>query len=142
MITKACEMCGKVVEMRNYRQKYCPDCAKEALRIRKRKNNKAYKQRLKDARPPADKTMVCRRCKKITDRKSPSQLYCPECAKEVAREWERKRYERAKQLEQMRERQNRQKAKHLAFAEIDKAARSLGMSYGQYTAMLRSKESL
>lgn len=85
-----CQKCGAEYVVNSGKQKYCPECAAEAVRENIRKHNREYNRKNKDhlkenkVKMKAD-GYVCVICGKPFDKKSTTVTCSPECAKELKR---------------------------------------------------------
>lgn len=142
---KICGKCGKAFEVddkdRNARKrKYCGiECAEAVKSERIRAYSKAHRK------PP--KSVICAICGKSFLTSRPHQVTCsPECnyerSKALARESAHKKTKKyLAELAAMQEPepkpQPREQKKVEPIEEVQRKARELGMSYGQYMAMVQ-----
>lgn len=130
-----CEICGKVVERHSYAQRYCKDCSVIVRREQKRVDAIERREGLK-LKNSGEKTIKCVRCGVSVECRSPSQMYCPNCALEAAHEQRKKWWKEHYIRKETPKAQKTVKKKEigLSLAEVDRRARAEGLSYGKYVA--------
>ena len=143
-----CLYCGRPAFRNSSRQIYCPRCRAEREREYKRESYKKHTELLK-AMMPLDAPMIrCEACGGLTPG-GRNRKYCPACAKKRARERMeaanagRYRYTPNKkpQAEETKRLYTRPRRTGLLFdlggkdlSEVALEAKTLGMSYGEYTS--------
>lgn len=133
--TLKCEICGMTTERKAARQKYCPECAAKEKARRQHERAMALKK------PTPTRREACEMCGKIIEMTFPNQKYCPECAASITYTRRKKLNREERELEVMlQNRRKKQEESKRNMVHIVDAARAAGMTYGQYTAMLRMKE--
>lgn len=133
--TLVCTICGKTTERKAARQKYCPECAAKEKARRQHERAMALKK------PTPTRREACEMCGKIIEMTFPNQKYCPECAASITYTRRKKLNREERELEVMlQNRRKKQEESKRNMVHIVDAARAAGMTYGQYTAMMRMKE--
>ena len=83
------------------------------------------------------KEITCRRCGK-TEMRSSQAKTCAACAIILKREREQNRWRDREFERSVSERKKKAKQGHQPIIDINQAAKDHGMSYGQYTALMRA----
>lgn len=144
-----CLYCGKPAVRNSSRQIYCPRCRAEREREYKRETARKKREERQRAATPLDAPMIrCEACGGLTPG-GRNRKYCPACAKKRARERMeaanagRYRYTPNKkpQAEEVKRHYTRPRRTGLLFdlggkelSEVALEAKTLGMSYGEYTS--------
>ena len=107
-----CQSCGEVrsVYGAGRKKKFCPLCADDRRMMDQVRYHGRYQT-----------TFCCSRCGKTTEMRSKRQIYCPECGKELAKEFDNRDPSEEKD----------------SIGAINARARAAGLSYGQYVARMR-----
>lgn len=141
-----CLYCGKPAVRNSLRQIYCPRCRAEREHEYKRESYKKHTE-LRKAMTPLDAPMIrCEACGGLTPG-GRNRKYCPACAKKRARERMeaanagRYRYTPNKKPQAEEKHYTRPRRTGLLFdlggkelSEVALEAKTLGMSYGEYTS--------
>ena len=133
---KACLICGKEFDCRN-QARICPECRTAGKRICGRCG--------KEFVTKSKTRYLCKECKDLYQKATPTKRICKICEKAFEAVGTAKYCPTCRELEAQRlaerAREKREKRRvpsdpqHLA--DMAKAARELGISYGQYSAMRR-----
>lgn len=146
----ACEKCGRETKRKNSTQKYCPECGRAIGKEQRRKTALAAYYRREEAKKLSlEGPMIrCEACGGLTPG-GRNRRFCPTCAKKRARERMeaanagRYRYTPNKkpQAEEAKRHYTRPRRTGLLFdlggkelSEVALEAKTLGMSYGEYTS--------
>ena len=141
----ACEKCGRETKRKNSTQKYCPECGRAIGKEQRRKTALAAYYRREEAKKLSlEGPMIrCEKCGGLTPG-GHGRRFCPSCARQ--RKIERSAEENKKLLKPDESRAEKPKdtrprrtgqlfdlgGKDLA--EVALEARTLGMTYGEYTS--------
>ena len=142
-----CLYCGKPAVRNSSRQIYCPRCRAEREREYKRETARKKREDRQRAATPLDAPMIrCEACGVLTVG-GHNRKYCPACAKKCAKERMeaanagRYRYTPNKKPQAEERHYTRPRRTGLLFdlsgkdlAEVALEAKTLGMSYGEYTS--------
>ena len=84
-------------------------------------------------------TMTCKRCGELMT-VNHNRKYCDKCRKEIQREHMAEFHQREREQIAADKQVPAKKKKHISrLAELELAARAVGMSYGKYMAMRRAR---
>lgn len=146
----ACEKCGRETKRKSSTQKYCPECGRAIGKEQRRKTALAAYYRREEAKKLSLEGPIirCEKCGGLTPG-GHNRKYCPACAKKRAKERMeaanagRYRYTPNKkpQAEEVKRHYTRPRRTGLLFdlggkelSEVALEAKTLGMSYGEYTS--------
>lgn len=130
---RKCGICGKKFNANLHNQRYCPEeCRCTARR------NKAYKWYQKNKENKKKKVLEEKRCRYCYE------LFIPTCQQQIfccdkcRREEYKKRFPARKELQRIEVKDNKKSEKTLA--DINKIAKSKGLTYGQYMILLQTEK--
>lgn len=129
MVTKNCEQCGALMVDVHHKQRFCTDC----IKIRNKESQARYMERRKYG-TPLDPTGYCALCDEpIWDKRNTLCDYCKsKIAQSRHRTTEKKVKEKKKPLRHCWDLRNK------TAVQIDIEARSLGLTYGQYSSLIET----
>lgn len=130
---RKCKMCGKSFKPVSKKNIYCSNECRDTAK--RKRAERYYKEKKKQKKTEMLEEKRCRHCYELFLPSSRRQIFCCD---ECRREEYKKSFPARKELKNIVVKDNKKSEKTLA--DINKIAKSKGLSYGQYMIFLQAKK--
>lgn len=138
--TMVCEACGVETVQNSANQKYCPTCSVDAMyrRMSERRKRLEAEARGEITIAHIGDTIKCVDCGTEMKKMNARHIRCAVCREKHRLEKNREEWQRRKEEREAKKREKATAPKRKTLSDIVAEARSLGLSYGQYTTLLNT----